>query len=115
MSADIWTEAAQFLEGIHKWDFSLQCTRRKPEISIMKLRRVLPCEIVVERDLGKTIRGVGLVGGDGGGRGQLLPRPQGGVDQVGQQEYHAPERQPACQQKKLLLWRDLHRKSSNEF
>jgi hypothetical protein len=94
--------------------FSLQCTRRKPEISKMKLCRVLPCEIVVEGDLGKTIRGVGLVGGDGGGRGQLLPRPQGGVDQVGQQENHAPKRQPTFQGK-TLLWREQHKKSSNEF
>jgi len=94
--------------------FSLQCTRRKPEISKLKLCHVLPCEIVVERDLGKTIRGVGLVGGDGGGRGQLLPRPQGGVDQVGQQEHHAPKRQPTCQEK-TLLWQELHKKSSNEF
>jgi hypothetical protein len=99
--------------------FSLQCTRRKHEIlfanSKLKLcRRVLPCEIVVERDLGKTIRGVGLVGGDGGGRGQLLPHPQGGVDQVGQQEHHAPKRQPTCQEK-TLLWRELHKKSSTEF
>ncbi len=96
----------------------MQCTRRKPEISFanskITLCHVLPGEIVVERDLGKTIRCVGLVGGDGGGRGQLLPRPQGGVDQVGQQEHHAPERQPACQER-TLLWRELHKKSSNEF
>jgi hypothetical protein len=38
---------------------------------------------------------VGLVRRDGGGRGEVLPRPQGGVDEVGHQEDHPAESQPA--------------------
>ena len=56
----------------------------------------LPCKIVIDRNFWKTICML-FKGRDGGrGRGQLLPRTQGRVDEVGQQEHHPTKRQPAC-------------------